>query len=53
MFRHEVIELQKNNPNMRLHICYSRPNESDVKVSIMIATTAALPLLDEAIAFFE
>lgn len=31
MFREEVIELQKQNPNMRLHICYSRPNESDVK----------------------
>ena len=31
MFRDEVIELQKNNQNMRLHICYSRPNESDVK----------------------
>jgi ferredoxin-NADP reductase len=31
MFRDEVIELQKKNPNMRLHICYSRPQNSDVK----------------------
>lgn len=31
MFREEVIELQKKNPNMRLHICYSRPSETDVK----------------------
>jgi ferredoxin len=31
MFRDEVIELQKKNPNMRLHICYSRPDEADVK----------------------
>jgi uncharacterized protein len=31
MFREEVIELQKKNPKMRLHICYSRPNETDVK----------------------
>lgn len=29
MFRDEVIELQKKNPNMRLHICYSRPLEGD------------------------
>ncbi len=31
MFRDEVIELQKKNPNMRLHICYSRPAEDDVQ----------------------
>lgn len=31
MFHEEMIELQKKNPNMRLHICYSRPTESDVK----------------------
>lgn len=31
MFRDEVIELQKKNPNMRLHICYSRPQEGDVQ----------------------
>jgi ferredoxin-NADP reductase len=31
MFRDEVIELQKANPNMRLHICYSRPLEKDVR----------------------
>ena len=31
MFRDEVIELQKNNPNMRLHICYSRPLASDLE----------------------
>lgn len=30
MFRDEVIELQKANSNMRLHICYSRPLEKDV-----------------------
>lgn len=30
MFRDEVIELQKANPNMRLHICYSRPLREDV-----------------------
>lgn len=30
MFRDEVIELQKANPNMRLHICYSRPLETDI-----------------------
>ncbi len=30
MFRDEVIELQKKNPNMRLHICYSRPLATDV-----------------------
>lgn len=30
MFRDDVIELQKKNPNMRLHICYSRPLEGDV-----------------------
>ena len=29
MFRNEVVELQKNNPGVRLHICYSRPLESD------------------------
>jgi len=31
MFRDEVIELQEANPNMRLHICYSRPLERDVR----------------------
>lgn len=31
MFRDELIELQKKNPNMRLHICYSRPSETDIK----------------------
>jgi len=31
MFRDEVIELQKNNPNMRLHICYSRPLDVDAQ----------------------
>lgn len=31
MFRDEVIELQKANPNMRLHICYSRPLREDVR----------------------
>ncbi|MEO5714052.1 MAG: 2Fe-2S iron-sulfur cluster-binding protein [Luteolibacter sp.] len=31
MFRDEVIELQKANPNMRLHICYSRPLGEDVR----------------------
>jgi ferredoxin-NADP reductase len=30
MFRDEVIELQKANTNMRLHICYSRPLHEDV-----------------------
>lgn len=30
MFRDEVIELQKANPNMRLHICYSQPQDDDV-----------------------
>lgn len=31
MFRDEVIELQKTNPNMRLHICYSRPLGEDIQ----------------------
>jgi len=31
MFRNEMIELQEKNPNMRLHVCYSRPLESDVE----------------------
>jgi len=31
MFRDEVIALQKNNPNMRLHICYSRPLDVDAQ----------------------
>ena len=31
MFRDEVIELQKANSNMRLHICYSRPLAEDVR----------------------
>ncbi len=31
MFRDEVIELQKANPNMRLHICYSRPLDEDIR----------------------
>ena len=31
MFRDEVIELQRTNPNMRLHICYSRPLDNDVR----------------------
>jgi ferredoxin-NADP reductase len=31
MFRNEVIELQKANPNMRLHICYSRPLDRDAE----------------------
>jgi uncharacterized protein len=30
MFRDEVIELQKKNPNVRLHICYSRPLDEDL-----------------------
>ena len=30
MLHDEVIELQKANPNMRLHICYSRPLENDI-----------------------
>jgi ferredoxin-NADP reductase len=31
MFRDELITLQKANPNMRLHICYSRPHAEDVR----------------------
>lgn len=31
MFRDEMLELQKANPHMRLHICYSRPLEGDVQ----------------------
>jgi ferredoxin-NADP reductase len=31
MFRDEVIELQRQNPHMRLHICYSRPAENDTQ----------------------
>lgn len=31
MFRDEVIEVQKANPNMRLHICYSRPLDADAR----------------------
>ncbi len=31
MFRDEVLELQKTNPNMRLHICYSRPLAEDTE----------------------
>ena len=31
MFREEVIELQKANSNMRLHICHSRPLARDVQ----------------------
>ncbi len=31
MFRDEVIEVQKANPNMRLHICYSRPLPEDIR----------------------
>lgn len=31
MFRDEVFELQKKNPNLRLHCCYSRPLENDVR----------------------
>lgn len=30
MLRDEMIELQKQNPNMRLHMCYSRPLAEDV-----------------------
>jgi ferredoxin-NADP reductase len=30
MFRDEMIELQRSNPNMRLHVCYSRPDATDV-----------------------
>ena len=29
MFRDEMLELQKSNPNVRMHICYSRPAEDD------------------------
>lgn len=31
MFRDEVLEVQKANPNFRLHICYSRPLEEDTE----------------------
>jgi uncharacterized protein len=31
MFRDEVLELQRVNPNVRLHICYSRPLEEDIR----------------------
>lgn len=30
MFRDEMLELQRSNPNMRLHVCYSRPAADDV-----------------------
>lgn len=30
MFRSEVMELSRRNPNISLHICYSRPAESDL-----------------------
>lgn len=30
MFRDEVVELQRSNPQMRMHICYSRPDATDV-----------------------
>ncbi len=30
MFRDELMELQEKNPNMRMHICYSRPLDGDV-----------------------
>ncbi len=29
MFRDEMLALQKANPKMRLHVCYSRPDETD------------------------
>ena len=29
MFRDEMLELQKSNPKMRLHVCYSRPGATD------------------------
>lgn len=29
MFRDEMLELQRSNPNMRLHVCYSRPAPED------------------------
>lgn len=29
MFKDEMLALQKANPKMRLHVCYSRPDESD------------------------
>lgn len=29
MFREEMLELQKSNPKMRLHVCYSRPDAGD------------------------
>jgi uncharacterized protein len=29
MFRDEMLELQKSNPKMRLHVCYSRPDAGD------------------------
>ena len=29
MFREEMLELQKTNPKMRLHVCYSRPDTED------------------------
>jgi uncharacterized protein len=29
MFRDEMLELQKTNPKMRMHVCYSKPSEDD------------------------
>jgi len=29
MFREEMLELQRANPKMRLHVCYSRPDAAD------------------------
>jgi ferredoxin-NADP reductase len=29
MFRDEMLELQRTNPKMRLHVCYSRPETAD------------------------
>lgn len=29
MFREEMLELQRSNPKMRLHVCYSRPDPTD------------------------
>jgi uncharacterized protein len=30
MFRDEMVALQQANPNLRLHVCYSRPRDGDV-----------------------
>lgn len=49
MFREEMVALQKANPNLELHICYSKPTDTDDPRAYNHESRVTVELLDEVL----